>query len=169
MHGGLALPKGRKPDPTRARRATGHRRKAGDVKIASEPGALLLVDSAGPPPAPEDLTHPHAIAVWDRIVAELYPRGLRPVDYEAVRMTARQAAIAYDAGRAVEAGGLVVIGALGAPVTNPAVRIERDAANLYLRFSERFGLDVASRMRLGLLQLAGQSLADALQDDLERE
>jgi P27 family predicted phage terminase small subunit len=161
--------RGRKADPTRARRGTGHRAKAGEVKPKTEAGAILLVDEAGPPAAPEDLTHPRAVAVWNAVVAELYPRGLRPVDLEAVRMLARQAALAYDAAALVDADGLMTTGALGQRVANPAIRIERDAATLYLRFAERFGLDVASRMRLGLLQLAGQSLADALQDDLERE
>lgn len=83
-------------------------------------------------------------------------------------MLSRQAAVAYDAARLVEEEGLVVTGALGQKVAHPLLRIERDAANVYLRFAERFGLDVASRMRLGLMQLAGQSLADALTDDLER-
>lgn len=162
------MARGRKPDPTRARRKTGHRAEAGKVKPKTEPAAILLVDkSDGPPPAPADLTHPHAIAVWDAVVAELHPRGLRPVDYESVRMLSRQAALAYDAAAIIEDGGLIVRSMKGEPMTNPAVRIERDAANLYLRFAAQFGLDIASRMRLGLMQLAGQSLADALQDDLD--
>lgn len=103
------------------------------------------------------------------VVDELYPRGLRKVDLEAVRLLARQAAIAYDAARVVEDEGLMLRGAHDQKVAHPLIRVERDAANLYLRFSERFGLDVASRMRLGLMQLAGQSLADALSDDLDRE
>jgi P27 family predicted phage terminase small subunit len=128
----------------------------------------VLVEGSGPPAPPADLTHPHAVAVWNAVVGELHPRGLRPIDLEAVRMLCRQAALAYDAAALVDGGGLVIKGDHGQPITNPAIRIERDAANLYLRFAERFGLDIASRMRLGLMQLAGQSLADALQDDLER-
>ena len=119
---------------------------------------------------PASLEHPHAVEVWDRVVRELYPRGLRPVDYEAVRLLSSQAAVAYQAAAELrESDGLVIMSYKGAPIANPLVKIERDAATLYLRFAERFGLDVASRMRLGLLQLAGQSLADALQDDLERD
>jgi P27 family predicted phage terminase small subunit len=166
------MTRGRKADPTRARRGTGHRKKAGEVAFADEPGAVLLVTGSGPPAPPDDLEHPHAREVWTEVVAELYPRGLRPVDYVAIRMLANQAALAFEAAAGVngwQAKGVVVTGARGVPIVNPLVRVERDAANLYLRFSERFGLDVASRMRLGLLQLAGQSLADALQDDLERE
>jgi P27 family predicted phage terminase small subunit len=164
--------RGRKVDPTRAKRGTGHRPKAGELKIANEPDAILLTSSSGPPPPPADLDHPHAIAVWNEVVGELYPRGLRGIDLEAIRMLASQAALAFDAAHGAEGyrrTGLMVTGANGNPTVNPLVRVERDAANLYLRFSERFGLDVASRMRLGLLQLAGQSLAEALAEDLERE
>jgi len=165
------MTRGRKVDPTRARRGTGHRAKAGEVKIANEPAAILLT-SSGPPPPPDDLDHPHAIAVWNEVVRELHPRGLRGVDLEAIRLLASQAALAYEAAVGAEGWrrtGLMTTNANGAPIVNPLVRVERDAANLYLRFSERFGLDVASRMRLGLLQLAGQSLSDALAEDLERE
>jgi P27 family predicted phage terminase small subunit len=162
--------RGRKPDPTRARRGTGHRAKSpAKVKPAREPAALLLADAQGPPEPPAELEHPHAIAVWKAVVAELYPRGLRPVDLISIGMLARQAALAHDAAAYVEGEGLMVRGERGGMIANPAVRVERDAANLYLRFAERFGLDVASRMRLGLMQLTGQTLADALQDDLERE
>jgi P27 family predicted phage terminase small subunit len=160
----------RKVDPTRKRRGTGHRPKAGELRVAAdEPAALDLVTSSGPPAPPADLEHPHARAVWDAVVRELYPRGLREVDYVSIRMLARQAAVAYDAALLVDGGGMVVEGAFGQPMTNPAIRIERDAATLYLRFAERFGLDLASRMRLGLMQLAGETLADALVNDLERE
>jgi P27 family predicted phage terminase small subunit len=161
--------RGRKTDPTRARRATGHRPQAGKAKPKSEPAAIALVEGSGPPAPPADLDHPHAVKVWNAVISELHPRGLRPIDLEAVRMLCRQAALAYDAAAILNDQGLMVKGALGQTVANPAIRIERDAANLYLRFAERFGLDIASRMRLGLMQLAGQSLADALQDDLERE
>lgn len=141
--------------------------------MREEPGAILLRgSSSGPPAPPEDLTHPHARALWAEVVAELHPRGLRAVDLEAIRLLCSQAALAYEAASGAEgwaAKGLVIESARGTPVVNPMVRVERDAANLYLRFAERFGLDLASRMRLGLLQLAGQSLADALADDLERE
>lgn len=164
------MTRGRKAEPARKRRGTGHRPAGVKAPARTEPAAIAL--AAGAPPAPpDDLTHPHARAVWIAVVAELWPRGLRAIDLEAVRMLASQAALAYEASVGAEgwvARGLVIENSRGTPVINPIVRVERDAANLYLRFAERFGLDIASRMRLGLLQLAGQSLADALTDDLER-
>jgi phage terminase small subunit len=52
---------------------------------------------------------------------------------------------------------------------NPTVKLGRDATNAFQRMAAQFGLDVASRMRLGLMTLAGQSLSDALMEELERD
>ena len=164
------MARGRKADPTRAKRGTGHRPAGVSSPAKSEPAAIMLAGDQ-PPPPPADLTHPHAIEVWNAVVPELWPRGLRAVDLEAIRMLCSQAALAWEASSGAHGwteAGIMIAGPGGRPIVNPLVRVERDAVNSYLRFAERFGLDIASRMRLGLMTLAGQSLADALSDDLER-
>jgi phage terminase small subunit len=54
-------------------------------------------------------------------------------------------------------------------MVNPLVKVERDMAATYMRISNDFGLTIAARLRLGLIQLAGQSILQSLNADLDSE
>lgn len=155
---------GRPKDPTRARRQTGHRRKPGEApKLVAVPPTL---EPAAVPVPPEDLpegAHP----IWIAAVEELAHRGLRTPDLESLRLMSIQAWRAREAAAGIAKFGLVVEGARGL-MPNPLIKIERDATTAYLRLAEQFGLTFASRLRLGVVQLTGQSLAQQLDDDLNR-
>ena len=49
-------------------------------------------------------------------------------------------------------------GARGQLKQNPAVRVERDAATVYMRIAEHFGVTPIARSRLGLAEIHRRSL-----------
>lgn len=146
-------------DPTRARRGTGHRRDVPAVVPTGPTEIAAPGPPAGLPPAAADL--------WHVMIAELWPRGLRDSDLEGVRLLVLAAHRNREAAALVERDGLVVANAAGSPVANPAVKIEKDTAATFLRFADQFGLTLAARLRLGLMQLAGESMLASLDRDLD--
>jgi hypothetical protein len=52
-------------------------------------------------------------------------------------------------------------------MANPAIKVEKDAAATFLRLAEQYGLTLAARLRLGLMQLAGESMLASLDRDLD--
>lgn len=177
----MARPK----DPTRARRGTGHRALPGQEKAETHAADVRLVDhELIPPPPPEDLLHVQARECWEVAVEELWRRGLRRADLLELRLMCEQYAVAWEAanGRAGWARiGVIIPDPRGdrrdedgqvrhtAFMPNPTVKMARDAAATFQRMAGSFGLDIQSRMRLGLMQLSGQSLADALMEEIERD
>lgn len=184
-----------KPDPNRNRRGTGHRRKVGEpaslgdiitdktvadiiqgevdkapkkraskskAVVKAEPAPLVPVDPYAPP---ADLPEP-IHDMWRTVVDELAARGLRQSDLEGVRMMCMAAYRSRQAAAFIEQWGLMVETERG-PVPNPMLRVEKDQAATFLRYSEAFGLTLSARLRLGLMQLAGQSLLASLNDDLD--
>ena len=157
------MAKGRPADPTRAARGTGHRPKPGEAKPAT---AAIAPLNAGPliePPA--DLA-PEAQDMFRRVVAELGPRGLREADVEAVAMMCHSAYVHFEARRKITETGVLVKGPRG-PMVNPMIKVARDEANIYLRLANEFGLTLAARLRLGLMQLAGESVLASMNRDLD--
>jgi len=150
-------------DPTRARRGTGNRPVNTLPAIPDEPPADVAgVDRFPPPPHLPD----EAQAIYARVVAELAPQGLRETDAEAIGMLAQSAWVHAEARRELARTGVLVKGPRG-PMVNPLVKVIRDEAATYLRLADAYGLTLASRLRLGLLQLAGQSMLDAMNADLD--
>lgn len=153
-------------DPTRRRRATGNRPQAGDQHLQLIPS----LPTPKPPPVPEELTQledPYAAAVWETAVAELHHRGLKPADLEAVRMLCIQAHRSRQASAHIERYGMLIENSRGGLTENPMIRVERDATREYVRLAQDFGLTFAARLRLGLLQLTGESLLRSLNSDLD--
>lgn len=149
---------GRPADPKRALRKTGHRPLPGEAKGTD---IAPRFDDAPYPPCPDDL--PEAIEpLWNVALAELWPRGLREGDLEAIRQMCTQAHRARQAAASIEQYGPLIKGLHG-PVVNPMIKIERDATNTYMKIAEAYGLTIASRLRLGIMQLAGQSMQAALE------
>lgn len=159
------MAKGRPVDPTRAKRATGHRTKPGQAKKA-----VAVKPKIGPvsplPKAPESIPE-EARPIWDTAIAELYPRGVRDADLEAVRMLVMAAYRHRQASDFVNKYGLMIEGPLNSVIPNPMLKVEKDTAATYLRLAEAFGLSLAARLRLGLMQLAGESILTSLNKDLD--
>lgn len=165
------MAKGRPADPTRAKRQTGNRPKPGQAKVstAAKQAAEVALVAPGPalPEPPADLM-PEAADMFRRVVAELAPRGLRDADLEAVAMMCYSAHIHQEARRKIAETGILVKGLRG-PMVNPLVKVARDEAQTYLRLANEFGLTLAARLRLGLMQLAGESILTSLNNDLDQQ
>lgn len=132
------------------------------VPIAAVPDPAELPPQLEPP---EDLPEP-VRDIWRRAVVELYPRGLKEADLEAIRMMCHAAHRHQEAASKVNEYGILVQGDRG-PMVNPLIKVEKDMAATYLRIAESYGLTIASRMRLGLMQLTGQSILQGLNADLD--
>jgi P27 family predicted phage terminase small subunit len=162
--------KGRPRDPKRSRTKTGHRRKPDEAPVVRAlPAPVdLQADQVARPLAepPEDLPE-GAQAIWRALMPEIEARGLREGDYEMFRLLCITAHRARRATAQIEKYGELVKGQRG-PMVNPMLRVERDATQMYIRLAEQFGLTFAARLRLGVLQLVGHSLASSLDADLER-
>jgi P27 family predicted phage terminase small subunit len=182
--------KGRPKDPTRARRRTGHRRKPdeapalkivpvpGDAPYLSPPrcevcggeGALTKGKARDECPgcAGTGTSLPaEMVSTWTAVVAALGPTStLRDGDAFALELLVRQYHRVKQAGELVDKYGIVSRSESGAVTVSPFVKAERDATAAFLRLAEHYGLTVASRMRLGLLQLVGKTLSQQLLDDL---
>lgn len=154
---------GRPADPTRARRQTGNRPKPGEAKPKAEVVVAQVVP--GLPAAPAGLPTA-AVPLWETMVGELWARGVKDADLEGVRMMVMAGFRNRQAAAAVDEYGLIVEGPKG-PMVNPAVKVEKETAATFIRFAEAFGLTLAARLRLGLMQLAGESLLQGLMKDLD--
>lgn len=160
--------KGRPADPTRARRRTGHRPKPGEAKAIKAVPTLPLASSLLEPPAdlPEQM-----LETWARVVEMAGGVStLKPGDALVIEALVRRYHRMRDAGALIDGDdgyGLMVRKVSGDIAASPFVAVERDAARDVLRIAEHYGLTVAARMRLGLLHLAGRTLAQALNADLE--
>lgn len=158
------MTKGRPADPTRAKRGTGHRPAPGQ-----KPAVVAVPEQVRPalPEPPADLPA-EAQDMFRRVVAELMPRGLREADLEAISMMCYSAHIHYEARKRIAETGVLVKGLRG-PMVNPLIKVARDEANTYLRLANEFGLTLAARLRLGLMQLAGESIVASLNADLDQQ
>jgi P27 family predicted phage terminase small subunit len=105
--------------------------------------------------------------MFERIVEELAPRGLRPVDLEALEMMCHSA-YAHRKAREFVAQHGVMVQVNGRIMPNPALKVARDEASAYTRIAQEYGLTLAARLRLGLMQLAGESMLASLSNDLDR-
>lgn len=156
------MAKGRPADPTRAKRGTGNRPKAGEAKVTE----IAIPSRPALPSAPTDLP-PEAQEMYRSIVAELIPRGLREADLESVAMMCHSAWLHREARLKIAQTGILVKGPRGVPMVNPLIKVARDEANTYLRLANEFGLTLAARLRLGLMQLAGESILESMNRDLD--
>lgn len=168
------MAKGRPPDPTRSRRKTGNRPEAGKgKKTATEivPVSSPVAPVPDLPPAfdpPEEFVGYDVEKLWRTAVAELHPRGLKPADLEVIRQMCNAAQRAREAARNIESHGMMVETKFGYAV-NPMLKVEKDATATYLRLADAMGLTLAARMRLGLMQVMGESLLSSLNRDLDLE
>ncbi len=162
------MAKGRPPDPGRAKRSTGHRPLPGQAKAMVPALAVGEVAGHATPPPPESLPEA-ARELWRIVCEDLLSRGLREADLPLVEMLCVSLHRCRRARAHIEKyGELVTYRGAARPYANPMLRIERDSALLYLRLAETLGLSPAARVRLGFLQLAGQSLLVGLAERVKK-
>lgn len=155
------MSRGRTPDPQRAKRGTGHRPAAGEEIVEYAPGAIDLrhrdtVASELPEGLPRD--------VFIRAVDELGDK-LRDTDLEALRIMAWAIHRSNEAQMLVEEHGMMISSEWG-PKVNPMLKVARDEAALYLKIADQYALTFVSRLRAGVLQLAGQSMLQQIHEQM---
>lgn len=148
-------------DPNRARRGTGHRPQAAVVTLAP---------SREPAPRPAWCEPPldlpvGAVRQWEALVDELLPQGLREAQMPGVAAMATADLHRRLAAQAISDHGLLIQGEFGAQL-NPALRAHKDAVATWTRVAAEFGITPAARLRLGLMQLEGETLLGQLDRDL---
>jgi P27 family predicted phage terminase small subunit len=143
--------KGRPPDPKRARRGTGHR------PLAGHRPPLELTVPALDLPEPPAMLPPEGRETWRLVTGDLVQRGLVQADLPLVEMLV-MAFVRSRQARAEIAKTSVLLSYEGRALAHPMLRVEKDTAATYLRLAETLGLSPAARVRLGLMQAAGQSI-----------
>jgi phage terminase small subunit len=145
--------RGRKPDPKRAKRGTGHRPQVGQktTPIVPQVVELSLVETIA-----ADLPAGLPREIFMRAVTELADR-VNDTDLEALRMMAWSLYRHQQAQEHIEEYGIVVETPFG-PKLNPMLKLARDEGAFYLRIADQYALTFVARLRAGLMQLAGQSL-----------
>jgi len=132
---------GRKPKPTALKLLDGNPGKRAINRSEPRPESGM---SACPSWLPKS-----AKAEWRRVVPELERLGmLAKVDRAALVSYCQAVAMAEEAQQILDVEGLVVFGAQGGRVKNPAASIVREAASTIRAFAAEFGLTPASRSRL---------------------
>ncbi|MFA7265123.1 MAG: phage terminase small subunit P27 family [Candidatus Nanopelagicales bacterium] len=158
------MARGRPADPSRARRKTGNR------PVASDAGKAALVALPDLPtrliPAMPDHIPDAAKPMWDRIIGELLERGVKDLDFDLAGVLV--VALLRHRQACLQLEDLLVVDDKGRITANPLLKIERDQANTIMRVATELGLTPAARLRLGLMQLAGQSILAGLNQDLDR-
>ncbi len=162
--------RGRRPDPARRRRGTGHRPLPGEAIVKSE---AIPPGEADAPEPPAHLTD-EGKAIWHEAIRRL-GGTLHPADAFALEAMVEHFETMREAAAYRHQYGMFVESrkatddqpALYEPA--PWVRVHRDASMAFLRFAEQLGLTRLARTRLGLLGAAGAVLVSALRRDLETE
>lgn len=134
--------RGRKPKPTARKRAAGNpgKRALND----NEPDFGLVTDVS----PPEWITGP-ASDMWQRVVPLLLKQQvLQMTDLHNVEVFCAAYGVWRAAKDNVAKNGIVVEGASGGPVKNPALTAMNEAARQMVTFGSMLGLDPASRQRL---------------------
>lgn len=159
------MTKGRKPDPNRAKRGTGNRPQAGEAKTIRQPKPKAIVPMEGselvksadpfPPPA----TLPDEVhGVWRAAVSDLGGANhMRESFIPALEAYCNAVYVHAQAIANIQQYGVLVKGPHG-PVTNPLLKVQKDAAASMLRYAETLGLTPAARVRVGLMEVTGMSL-----------
>lgn len=145
---------GPKPKPTHLRIVQGDRP---DRINKAEPRP-----SAKPPRAPEWLGE-DAKKVWRRTVTQLKAMGIASeADRDLLAAYCTTVVNLQRATEIVDRTGIMVKGRRDGVVKNPAVQIQRDAAQLVARLAAEFGLSPSSRTRLRSTDATEHDIGDLL-------
>jgi P27 family predicted phage terminase small subunit len=139
---GVAGRSGRKPKPTQRKIAAGNPGKRALNKEEPDFGAVTNVDS------PEWITG-YARDMWERVVPLLCKQQvLQMTDLHNVEVFCGAYGNWRMASEEVAKHGIVVSGAQGGPVKNPALTAVNEAARQMATYGALLGLDPSSRARL---------------------
>lgn len=156
--------RGRKADPKAKRDGTARHRKATDI-APPELSQAFTQQAAVNIPLPASLPD-EAGEVWQHFCAELARHELRPTDLPMLEMCVVAAVRHAQASAHIKEHGLFLDTPFG-PMKNPHLTIEKDSAATYLKLSAALGLSPEARIRLDLMQVAGQSLLHTLAKELD--
>jgi P27 family predicted phage terminase small subunit len=160
------MARGRPPKPVEQRRLEGgstvsHRPVPEPLLVSGRPDLERFRD----PPAhlPKD-----AKEFWGETIQRLTEVGIIDlVDAISLEMLAIQYARSRQAGRVVAVEGHFAPGAAGQIKEHPALKIERDAMTMFLRFASEFALTPVARTRLGLAELSRRAMQHEIEKDLD--
>lgn len=140
------------PKPVEQRRREGN---PGKRKLPE----TVLIGGRKAPPMPAYLPK-SAKAAWRQVVPPLAKLGmLDAVDGIALEAFVLCVAAMRDAARELDRQGYTVEGSMGQPVRNPLLDVVMKAQAEVRRWCERFGMDPATRTRLGLADQQRRTLA----------
>lgn len=162
------MTKGRKPDPTRARRGTGNHPKPGEAKKSKSvvPAIARRLTPAESFPPPDYL--PDTVKdFWITVVDDLGgANNIRGSYLPSLIAYCEALAVHQEASAHLHKYGLLV-SQEGRAVPNPMIKVQKDAAATMLRYAETLGLTPSARIRLGLMEVTGISLLSSLNASLE--
>lgn len=155
------MPRGAAPKPRQASSEASHRKPKADIQAIATTQQAELARYA----PPEDLS-PAASDVWRMAVAQMHSTGtLREFGTVHVRFFCDQFVTYLEAQAHIDQYGTLVDSDRG-PVPNPEIRTRDNALDRMLKLSDRLGLDPLSMLKLGIIQVAGQSMLAGLHHDL---
>lgn len=139
---GVAGRSGRRPKPTAQKVLAGN---PGKRKLSKDEPDFSLVTDVDPP----EWLDARASAVWKMIVPELLRENvLALTDMHNVEAFCTAYGNWRMAQESVRENGIVVAGATGGPVKNPALTAANEAMRQMVTFGSMLGLDPASRTRI---------------------
>lgn len=155
------MARGRKADPQRAKRGTGHRPAAGSQIVEYVPSTydVKLAESLT-----RDLPAGLARQTFKRSIEAMGDR-VQDHDLEALQMMAWARHRARKAQQDVEKRGMTIETEWGEKL-NPMMKVARDETSLYLKIAEKYGLTFDARLRAGIMQLAGQSMLQQMHNSM---
>jgi hypothetical protein len=155
------MAKGKRPPAKKAPAGTSHHPLAGQEIVEYVPQEhQVSLEREIADELPEGLPR----SVFLRSVAELGDR-VRDTDLEALRLMAWALHRSNEAQRDVEDHGMFENTIYGRR-PNPALKVARDEANLYLKIADQYALTFVSRLRAGIMQLAGQSMLQQIHESM---
>jgi len=155
---------GRKPKPVEQRIREG-------VNVSHRPMPQPVLVGGRPMPGewaqpPEDLPE-DGKKLWREDVSRIIEVGIADrVDTAALESLCIAYARAKQAGRVIKSEGLFISGSYAQLREHPAVRIEAQSWDRFLRLAEQFGITPISRTRLGLAELGRRTLQHDLEERL---
>lgn len=146
------MAKGRPKDPSAQRRGTGRKEPP-----AAPPAIVAHGEPCGIAP-PADLEGA-AREAWEVCAAEMAGnRQLRPADLILLKAYVEAVHVHAEATAKVHEFGVLVASARG-PIPNPMLKVQDNAARTIRLLSENLGLNPIARIRAGIMEAAGVSMA----------
>lgn len=144
----------------------GPRSRPTALKLLHGERHLDRINQDEPVPRPAEMPEPEGAApavleVWRRVVAELDAMALAyPADQDALRCYCEAVVSHRRASEVLKNSGVLVKGIHGNLVRNPALQIQRDAAQTVRAFAQEFGLTPSARSSIKATDAAGGTDAD---------